>query len=197
MPINQLTDYEKSIDMDLKLDCNGNQIKNVADPTEEQDVATKKYVDDNAGGGSNPVTTTITTTMQRGVEYGSVDFETIYEDDNIALYVNKSSEAYTIQGIVKLAYYGTSTLAVVYVSSATGSAFIPQEGLFVNVTALTLEESPYTNRIAQMTSIQGIGRVTTHIFHKTELKDSYKITILKGDITDGLLTHIIEKYTPP
>ena len=49
MPINQLTEYEKSIDMDLKLDCNGNEIKNVADPTEAQSVATKNYVDNQAG----------------------------------------------------------------------------------------------------------------------------------------------------
>jgi hypothetical protein len=36
------------------LDLDGNKIINVIDPVDDQDVASKKYVDDNAGGGSSP-----------------------------------------------------------------------------------------------------------------------------------------------
>jgi hypothetical protein len=39
---------------DTTIDAQTRRILNVVDPTDDQDAATKKYVDDNAGGGSAP-----------------------------------------------------------------------------------------------------------------------------------------------
>ena len=36
MSVNQLIDYEKSVDLDLKLDMNGNRIKNVGESVEDR-----------------------------------------------------------------------------------------------------------------------------------------------------------------
>lgn len=41
------------------IDCNNNRLVNVLDPTADQDVATKKYVDDNISGGGMPSTWTL------------------------------------------------------------------------------------------------------------------------------------------
>jgi hypothetical protein len=200
MPINQLTEYEKSIDMDLKLDCNGNEIKNVADPTEAQSVATKNYVDNLAGGGGGNggagVTTGSTRTQQQGASGGSVDFETIYEDENIALYMNKSSEAYTLQGLVKPPYYGTFVGNVLFDCRAEGSAWIGQDSSFMNATETQLRTSPYTNRIAQLTGPETNGKLITHIFNQTLHTDSYEIITLKGDSDTGIITHLIHKFSP-
>jgi len=199
MPINQLTEYEKSIDMDLKLDCNGNEIKNVADPTEAQSVATKNYVDNLSGGGGGGgagITTASVTTMQQGVAGGSVDFELVYEDDNLALYINKSGEAYTLQGYVKSTYYGTNVGNIMYNSNVNGQAWIGQDGAFTAATATALESSPFTNRIAQLIGFESNGKVITHIFSQTEHKDSYEIITLKGGMNNGILTHLIHKFSP-
>ena len=199
MPINQLTEYEKSIDMDLKLDCNGNEIKNVVDPTEAQSVATKNYVDNQAGGGGGGgagVTTASVSTMQQGVDFGSIDFEPIYEDDNLALYVNKSSEAYTIQGYVKPPYYGTFVGNIAFNSNAEGSAWIGRDGLFNNATPTSLESSPFENRLSQLMGANSNGKVITHIYSQTEHKDAYEIITLKGNSSSGIITHLIHKFSP-
>jgi len=199
MPINQLTEYEKSNDMDLKLDCNGNQIKNVADPTEIQDVATKNYVDNQAGGGGGGgagVTTASVATMQQGVNFGSIDFEPIYEDDNLALYMNKSSEAYTLQGYVKPPYYGTFVGNIAFNADVNGSAWIGRDGIFSNATPTSLEASPFENRLAQLMGANSNGKVITHIYSETEHKDAYEIITLKGNSSSGIITHLIHKFSP-
>jgi hypothetical protein len=56
MSVNQLVDYDKSVDLDLKLDMNGNRIKNVGESIEDNDVATKRYVDSVLYGGGQRYT---------------------------------------------------------------------------------------------------------------------------------------------
>ncbi len=56
MSVNQLVDYEKSVDLDLKLDMNGNRIKNVGESVEDSDVASKGYVDTVLYGGGQRYT---------------------------------------------------------------------------------------------------------------------------------------------
>lgn len=72
--VSQLSDYNKSIDMDLRLNMNGNIIKNIPEiPTEEDDAVSKKYVDDLFG-------TALQTTLKYNIEenlfsgiiYGSI-----------------------------------------------------------------------------------------------------------------------------
>ena len=59
-----------------KLDLNSHKIVNVTDPTSNQDVATKKYVDDNAGGVT--VGTSSNPTLASGELYWNTSKKVLY-----------------------------------------------------------------------------------------------------------------------